>query len=129
MEKRKDSRASDREKRHRFGEAIDRSSPVLMQEIENGRDESARMTDPDPPNEVDDRESPGHRDVDAPDPHASDEEPGYGDEEKIEQREREHQTREPPPPRAPVIERETADLVTHFGEGAHLSSPRVVLAR
>ena len=59
--------------RHRLGEAVDRRPPLLVQQQQDGRDQRAGVADADPPHEVGDGEAPGHRDVDAPDADALDE--------------------------------------------------------
>ena len=67
MQERKEPGASHGEKRHRFGKTIDRGAPVLAQQQQDRRDQRAGMADADPPDEVDDGETPRDRDVDAPD--------------------------------------------------------------
>ncbi len=67
VHEREDGRARHREERHRLGEAIDRRSPLLVEQEQDRRDERAGVTDPDPPDQVDDREAPAHGVVDAPD--------------------------------------------------------------
>ena len=64
---RKHAGAGDGEQRHRLGEAVDRRAPFLVQQQQDRRDQRAGVADADPPDEVDDREAPGHRHVDAPD--------------------------------------------------------------
>ena len=59
-----------RKKRHRFGRAVDRSAPFLPQQKEDGGDQRARVSDPDPENEVGDPPSPSDRDVVSPCAHA-----------------------------------------------------------
>ena len=54
-------------KRHRLGKAVDRSPPVLLEQEQDRRDQRPGMADPDPPDEIDDRKAPHHRDVDSPD--------------------------------------------------------------
>ena len=70
--------AGDGEQRHRLGEAVDRGAPLLVEQQQDGRDQRAGVADADPPDEVDDREAPADRDVDAPDADALDEQPGDG---------------------------------------------------
>ena len=47
-----------------------------MQQQQDGGDQRAGVADADPPDEVDDREAPADRDVDAPDADADDEQVG-----------------------------------------------------
>ena len=63
MQDGKAARLNHREERHPFGESVDRRPPAHLEEQEDGRDERPGMTDPDPPDEVDDREGPRHGDV------------------------------------------------------------------
>ena len=76
VHQREQQRAGDREQRHRFREAVDRSAPVLLEQQQDRRDQRAGVADADPPDEVDDREAPADRDVDAPDPGALDQQVG-----------------------------------------------------
>src|SRR5207244_2635896 len=62
----KNSRLRNCEQSHCFGEAIDRCAPLLSEQQEDCRDQSSRMADPDPPDKVDDRESPTDWLIDAP---------------------------------------------------------------
>ena len=57
-------------KRHRFGEPVDGSAPLLPQQQQNGGNQRAGVTNSDPPDEIDDRKAPADRDIDAPDAHA-----------------------------------------------------------
>ena len=66
MNQRKQARARDRKQRHGLRKAVDGLAPCLMQKEENRRNQSARMPDSDPPDKVDDRESPRDGYVDAP---------------------------------------------------------------
>ena len=50
----------------------DGGSPSCPEEIEDGRDQGARMGDPDPEDEIDEIGAPHDRVVDARDPHARD---------------------------------------------------------
>ena len=68
--------AGDGEQRHRLGEPVDRGPPLLAQQQQDGRDQRAGVADADPPDEVDDREAPADRHVDAPDADALDEQLG-----------------------------------------------------
>src|SRR5262249_37656871 len=60
-----------REDGHGFGEAFDGRTPTLLEEKQDGRDQSSGVADTDPPDEVDDGESPADGNVDAPDPGAA----------------------------------------------------------
>jgi hypothetical protein len=62
---------------HGLGEAVDGVAPALLEEQENGGDEGAGVADADPPDEVDDGESPGHGLGDGPDSGAFKEQPGH----------------------------------------------------
>ncbi len=73
MDQREDSRAGHRKERHGLGESVDRGSPLLSHQQQNGRDESAGVPNADPPDEVDDRESPADGNVQAPDARALEE--------------------------------------------------------
>ena len=68
MNERKDSRVSNGEQRHRLGKPIDRRSPLLIKQQQNGRDKRSSMADTDPPNKVYDRKRPACRLVGSPDP-------------------------------------------------------------
>src|SRR2546430_1656362 len=61
VHEREHARTHDGEQRHRLGSAIDRGTPALLQEQKNRGDQSAGVTDTDPPDEIDDRKSPAHR--------------------------------------------------------------------
>src|SRR5207342_1626548 len=78
VNQREQARAHDGEDRHAFGEAVDGGAPALLQEQQDRGDQRAGVADADPPDEVDDREAPADRDVDAPDPRALDQQPGHG---------------------------------------------------
>ncbi len=58
--------ASHGKQRHRLGEAVDGVAPLLAQEQKDGGDQRASVADTDPPDEVDDGESPADGDGDAP---------------------------------------------------------------
>ena len=96
MQHREHARAHHREKRHGFGEAVDRIAPRLIQQQQNRRDQRAGVADTDPPDEVDDRESPADRDVDAPDADALDEQPGRRGHQQLQHAERDQKAEDPP---------------------------------
>ena len=70
---------------------------------QNRGDQRAGVADADPPHEVDDREAPGDRDVDAPDADAHVEEPADRDDQHLQQREA-GQEADPPAARVLVAE-------------------------
>ena len=109
-------RAGDGEQRHRFGEAIDRGAPCLLEEQQDRRDERARVADADPPHEVDNREAPADRNVDAPYARAHEQQVGDGDHEHVDERERDAEA-EPPSERRPARQDDRADLVGDGREG------------
>src|SRR5207249_1264335 len=102
VEKREETGAHDREDRHRLGEAIDRLPPALAEEEQDRGDERAGVADPDPPDEVRDREAPGDRHVDAPDADPDPEQRADRNPEHAEQREGDAEAEEPPARRAPA---------------------------
>ena len=62
----KNSRLRNCKQSHGFRKAIDRSSPLLSEQQEDCRDQSSRVANPNPPNKVNDCESPTDRLIDAP---------------------------------------------------------------
>jgi hypothetical protein len=66
-----DQRAHDREQGHGLGEAVDRGAPFLLEQQQDGGDQRPRVTDADPPDEVDDVERPADGDVVPPGADAS----------------------------------------------------------
>ena len=95
VDQREDAGAGDGEERHRFGEPVDRRAPVLLEQQQDRRDERAGVADADPPDEVDDREPPADRDVDAPDPGAFEEQPGDRHQQHHRQHEADEEAEEP----------------------------------
>ena len=108
MQNRKYSGAHDGEQRHAFGEAIDRAAPALKHQKQHRRDKRAGVRQADPPHEIDDRERPRHRDVDAPNPDAANQQPRYGDEKQREQCAR-NQKPEEPRTRLSILQHDRAD--------------------
>ena len=108
--------ADDGEDRHRFGEAVDRGPPFLAEEIEDRADQGARVADPDPEDEVDDRKPPHHRVLVAPHPHAGGEEiqDHHAQDAGKEERDRKGDV---PRPRGPAGLVDPADLL---GDGTEL---------
>ena len=83
MENREHARAGDSEKCHRFGEAVNGISPGLAEQEQNCGNQRAGVADTYPPYEIDDGESPAHRDIHAPHPHASVEKPANGEQKPL----------------------------------------------
>jgi hypothetical protein len=71
MQQRKHPGTGDGKERHRLGEAVDAGPPILPHQVKHCADESAGMSDADPPDEIDDGESPGDGNIDAPDSYAA----------------------------------------------------------
>ena len=74
------------------------------------------MSDPDPPDKIDDRETPAYRDIDAPDTGPCKDQISDGIEKQHHQREREPETG-PPPRRGAFCQDDRADLVRDGREG------------
>ena len=55
-----------RKQRHGFSETVDRRAPLLSQQQQDRGDQGAGVTDSDPPDEVENVDSPGDGNVDAP---------------------------------------------------------------
>src|SRR6185369_2356539 len=91
-----------------LGEAVDRRAPVLVEQQKDGRDQRSGVTDTDPPDEVDDRECPADRVVDAPDAGAVHEQPRHGHHENVQQQESDAET-DPPAVGMPLLEDDVAD--------------------
>ncbi len=108
--------AGDGEERHRLGEAVDRRAPRLVQEKQDGRDQRPGVTDANPPHEVDDGESPGDGDVDAPDAYALVEQVADGKQQQHDEGEGEAEA-DPPAARRPRGLHDCADLVGYRAEG------------
>src|SRR6266513_3429937 len=92
MQQRHRSRAGDGEQRHGLGETVDRRAPLLKKQKQNRGDECAGVRNSHPPNEVHNRESPGDRDVDAPDAYAPGENPGYREQKHHQQKKGDEET-------------------------------------
>ncbi len=104
------SRAGHREKRHGLGKAVDRSAPLLAQEQQNRGNQRAGVADANPPNEIDDGESPADGDVDAPDADAFGKKVRHGNEQEHYQEKCAGKS-ENPPFRRTAGEHDGADLV------------------
>ena len=66
MNARKKPGTDDRKYCHRFSKAVNACTPALTQQKENGRDQSARVTDADPEDKVRDVEGPTNRPIEPP---------------------------------------------------------------
>src|SRR5919107_819962 len=104
VKERVESRARDGEERHRLGEAVDRSSPGLSEQQQDGRDERARVADAYPPDEVGDVERPPDRLVVAPDAYALYDEPGDGAHQHVHHHEGDGDADPPPDGSAPALD-------------------------
>ena len=87
MQNRKHAGARDGEQRHGFRKSVDRRAPVLFEQKQDRRDQRARVADSDPPDEIDDGESPGDGDHDAPDADAPVEQPRHRNQQNVHQQE------------------------------------------
>ena len=70
MHQRVDTGARNSKDRHRLGSTVDRGAPVLPEEEQDRRDERPGVPDADPPDEVDNIEAPGNRNINPPDANA-----------------------------------------------------------
>src|SRR5581483_6721042 len=95
VDERKERGAGDGKKRHRFGKAIDGGAPLLIQEKENRRNQRASVADTDPPDEIDNGESPADGDVNTPDSGALCKQPGHGHSQHHDYAEGQREAREP----------------------------------
>ena len=105
----KDTGASHSEERHRLSEAIDGLAPRLVQQEQNCRDQRPGMADTDPPDEIDDVESPSNRNVDTPDSDT----PSQQVNQRKQQRHRSYEThteQQEPLNRRLAVEHDSADL-------------------
>ena len=78
MQQWKKSGARHRKEGHGLGEPVDRRAPFLGHQQEDRRDESARVTNSNPPNKIHNRESPGDRNIHAPNANAAIKQVGNG---------------------------------------------------
>src|SRR5205807_8463930 len=88
-----------------------------------GRDQRASVANPDPPHEVDDREAPGYRDVDAPDADATNQQPRDGPHQHQDQQERDRKADVPTAGQSPRKD-DRADLVGDRSEALPRSDKR-----
>src|SRR6185437_12913947 len=93
-------------------ETVDRSAPALVQQQQNGRDERPRMADSNPPDKIDDGESPRHGNIDSPDSHAPHQQTANRVEQQHHQQERDAESDEPAQPPA-LTEHNRADFVAY----------------
>ncbi len=110
MQDRKHPGASDGEQGHRLGEPVDRGSPLLPHQQKNRGDQSAGVTDSDPPDKIDDGKAPRDRDVDPPDPGALEQQVPDGPKEDHHQAESDTENQKPAEGRLPGQD-DPADLV------------------
>src|SRR5271166_135331 len=80
VNQREQTSAGHGEEGHGFGEPVNGSAPLLVQQEENGRNQRTGVADTDPPNEIDNGEAPANGDVNAPDSDALNNQPGNRDE-------------------------------------------------
>ena len=95
MEQREEPGAGHCEQGHGLRETVDGCAPFLQEEEENCRNESARMADPDPPDEIDDGKAPGDGNVHPPDADSTNEQISHREEEQHDETERERETGPP----------------------------------
>ena len=98
MDARENRRANDREKRHRFGGAVDRGAPFLPKQKQDGGNQGAGVTDTDPENEVGDVPGPADRMIQSPGADAGGDLVAEAEETKRRDRCRDRE-RDPPPAR------------------------------
>ena len=79
MQRREHARAHDREDGHGLCEAVDARAPLLSEQEKNGGNQSSRVTDTDPPDEVRDVPSPSDGATVSPYADAAPEQPTDGD--------------------------------------------------
>ena len=97
---------------HRFRKTINGRAPLLPEQEQNCRDQRARMTDSDPPDEIQNIHSPGDRNVDTPKPNAFEEELRNRQEHQLEEDKRDRKPDEPAG-RCFPLQHDRADLVGH----------------
>ncbi len=95
---------------HGLRKAVDRVAPGLIQQQQNRRDQRSGVANTDPPDEIDDRESPADGNVDTPDADALDDEPGRRAHQQLHHAQRDQKT-EYPADRDLALEDDPADLV------------------
>jgi hypothetical protein len=116
VQQREHAGAADGEERHRFGESVDRGSPILPHQQQDRADKRPGVADADPPDEVDDRKPPRHGHVDAPDAHAARQQ--IADRADQHHHQHEAEAHADHPPAAELLrQHDGADLVGDRGEG------------
>src|SRR5205823_7316217 len=106
----------DSEQGHGFGKTVDGVTPRLAQQEENGGNQSSGVSDSDPPDKVDDGESPADGDIYAPNSDSANEQIADGVEPAHEDQKREAESNEPSVGRR-ASEHDGADFVCDRGEG------------
>jgi len=76
-------------------QATDGCSPILFDQEQHGGNERTGVADADPPNEVDDGESPSDRNVQSPDADATGKEHVYRQHQQVDEAEGEERTYQP----------------------------------
>ena len=110
VKQRKHSSAGDGKEGHRFSEAIDAGAPVLPHQEEHGANESSGVTNADPPDKIDDGESPRDWNIDAPDAHAAQKQIGDRRRENQDEQSGQRKTKSPCPARL-SLENDVADFI------------------
>ena len=72
MNQGKEASLHDGKNRHGLGKTVDRCTPRLLKQQQNGGNQRAGVADTDPPNKINDGEAPSDRDGHAPNTHAFD---------------------------------------------------------
>src|SRR6202161_3383432 len=110
MQNREHRRAHYRENSSGFCEAVDGVAPRLVEQKQNSRNQRAGVADTDPPDEVNDRESPADRDVQSPDTDALKQKVGNADQQPLQNQEEDRKPENPANGRRPTQD-DSADLV------------------
>ncbi len=106
----KQAGGGNRKERHRFRKTVDRGTPLLTQQQQDGGNQGAGVTNTNPPNKVDDVERPTNGYVVAPDADAGEDEMGDREQQELDQEKRDSKTDEPPQRSFPLQD-QRADLV------------------
>ena len=126
VDQRENAGAGHGEQRHGLGKTVDRVAPRLPQQQQDGGNQRAGVADTDPPDEVDDGESPTDGNVDAPDADAFDEQVGDGEQQHHGQQERDAEADEPAV-RSGTSQHDRADLVGDRAKGVARLDDRCAL--
>src|SRR5271170_8080325 len=116
MNQREKAGAGHGEERHSFRKTVDRCAPLLIEQKENGGNQSSGVADTDPPDEVDDRKAPADGNVDAPDADALHDQVADGDVQHAKNAEGKKETRVPAERSGPR-QNDRADFVGDRGIG------------